>query len=50
MHLRYHGAQMPEQTAHAVGWMLNTVRVALTRARDVLRGCMEQQLAQPRSL
>jgi RNA polymerase sigma-70 factor, ECF subfamily len=46
MHLRYHAAQMPEQIAPKVGWTVNAVRVALTRARDLLRGCMEQQLAQ----
>ena len=45
MHLRYHAAQMPEQIAPKVGWTVNAVRVALTRARDLLRGCMEQQLA-----
>jgi RNA polymerase sigma-70 factor (ECF subfamily) len=44
MHLRYHAAQMPEQIAPKVGWTVNAVRVALTRARDLLRGCMEQQL------
>lgn len=46
MQLRYHAAQMPEQIAPKVGWTVNAVRVALTRARDLLRGCMEQQLAQ----
>ncbi len=46
MHLRYHAAQMPEQIAPNVGWTVNAVCVALTRARDLLRGCMEQQLAQ----
>ena len=45
MHLRYHAAQMPEQIASKVGWTVNAVRVALTRARELLRGCMEQQLA-----
>ncbi len=39
---RYHGAQMPEQIAPVVGWSVNSVRVALTRAREVLRECMEQ--------
>lgn len=47
--LRYHGAQMPEQIAPTVGWTVNAVRVALTRARDFLRGCMEQQLAHLKS-
>ena len=43
--LRYHGAKMPEQIAPEVGWSVNAVRVALSRARTVLRECMEQQLA-----
>lgn len=50
MQLRYHAAQMPEQIATNVGWTVNAVRVALTRARDLLRGCMEEQLAQQPSL
>jgi RNA polymerase sigma-70 factor (ECF subfamily) len=41
---RYHGAQMPEQIATEVGWTVNAVRVALTRARGALRECMEEQL------
>lgn len=41
---RYHGAQMPQQIAAAVGWTVNAVRVALTRARRMLRECMERQL------
>ena len=40
---RYHGAQMPEQIATGIGWTVNAVRVALTRARDVLRECLEKQ-------
>jgi RNA polymerase sigma-70 factor (ECF subfamily) len=42
---RYHGAQMPEQIAKGIGWTVNAVRVALTRARGVLRECMEQRLS-----
>jgi len=42
---RYHGAQMPEQIASGVGWSVNSVRVALTRARRVLRDCMERQFS-----
>jgi RNA polymerase sigma-70 factor (ECF subfamily) len=42
---RYHGGQMPEQIAPSVGWSVNSVRVALTRARDVLRECMERQIS-----
>jgi len=41
---RYHGAQMPEQIATGIGWTVNAVRVGLTRARGVLRECMEKQL------
>jgi RNA polymerase sigma-70 factor (ECF subfamily) len=41
---RYHGAQMPQQIAAGVGWTVNAVRVALTRARRMLRECMERQL------
>ena len=40
---RYHGAQMPEQIAAGIGWTVNAVRVALTRARGELRECMEKQ-------
>ena len=43
--LRYHGAKMPEQIAREVGWSVNAVRVALSRARTVLRKCVEHQLA-----
>jgi RNA polymerase sigma-70 factor (ECF subfamily) len=40
---RYHGAQMPEQIAAGIGWTVSAVRVGLTRARGVLRECMEKQ-------
>lgn len=40
---RYHRAQMPERIAADIGWTANAVRVALTRARGVLRQCMEKQ-------
>ena len=42
---RYHGAQMPRQIASGIGWTVSAVRVALTRARGVLRECMEQRLS-----
>jgi RNA polymerase sigma-70 factor (ECF subfamily) len=48
---RYHGVQMPGEIAAAIGWTVNAVRVALTRARNTLRECMERQLnagGQPR--
>jgi DNA-directed RNA polymerase specialized sigma24 family protein len=35
---------MPEQIATGIGWTVNAVRVALTRARGMLRECMEKQL------
>ena len=41
---RYHGVQMPQQIATGIGWTVSAVRVALTRARSVLRECMEKQL------
>jgi len=41
---RYHGAQLPGEIATAIGWTVNAVRVALTRARNALRECMERQL------
>jgi RNA polymerase sigma-70 factor, ECF subfamily len=43
--LRYHTAQLPEQIATRVNWSVNSVRVALTRARQALRECIEQRLA-----
>ncbi len=47
--LRYHSAQMPEAIAPMVGWTVNAVRVALTRARQALRECLERQLALEKS-
>lgn len=41
---RYHQAQMPEQIAPQVGWSVNAVRVALTRARQTLRDCFDKNL------
>ena len=41
---RYHGAQMPGEIARSIGWTVDAVRVALTRARNALRVCMEKQL------
>ncbi len=42
--LRYHTAKMPEEIASEVGWSVNAVRVALTRARQALRNCLETSL------
>jgi RNA polymerase sigma-70 factor (ECF subfamily) len=41
---RYHLGQMPEDIAPAVGWTPNSVRVALTRARQTLRTCVDRSL------
>ena len=41
---RYHLGQMPEAIAAAVGWTPNSVRVALTRARQTLRACVDRSL------
>ncbi len=43
--LRYHNALMPEAIASTVGWTVNSVRVALTRSRQILRECLERQLS-----
>lgn len=42
INLRYHAGQMPEQIADAINWTVNSVRVALTRARTALRECLER--------
>lgn len=41
---RYHLGQMPEDIAAVVGWTPNSVRVALTRARQTLRACVDRTL------
>lgn len=40
INLRYHAGKLPEQIAGDVGWTANSVRVALTRARNALRECL----------
>lgn len=45
--LRYHHGQMPAEIAETVGWSVNAVRVALSRARQTLRECLDRRLAQP---
>ncbi|QDT10923.1 sigma-70 family RNA polymerase sigma factor [Planctomycetes bacterium K23_9] len=42
INLRYHAGQMPEQIAEEIGWTVNSVRVALTRARNSIRECLEK--------
>ena len=43
--LRYHSSQMPEEIAQSIHWSVNAVRVALTRAKQSLRTCLEQRFA-----
>ena len=42
VNLRYHAGKLPEQIACEVGWTANSVRVALTRARNALRECLRR--------
>ncbi len=42
--LRYHHAHKPGEIANILGWTPNSVYVALSRARDLLRGCLEMKL------
>jgi DNA-directed RNA polymerase specialized sigma24 family protein len=42
--LRYQQAHRPPEIARIMGWSLNSVNVALARARVALRGCMESNL------
>ena len=41
---RYHRQTMPEDIAEEIGWTANAVRVALSRARTVLRTCLASRL------
>lgn len=41
---RYYLGQMPEDIAPALGWTPNSVRVALSRARQILRACVARSL------
>jgi len=43
--LRYQQAHGPSEIARLMGWTTGAVKVALTRARIVLRECVERQLA-----
>ena len=42
INLRYHAGKLPTQVADEIGWTVNPVRVALTRARHALRDCLER--------
>lgn len=44
VHRRYHLGQLPEAIAAAVDWTPNSVRVALARARQTLRLCVDRSL------
>jgi len=43
--LRYQQAHRPPEIARRMGWSVDAVHVALSRARIVLRGCIERRLA-----
>ncbi len=40
---RYHAGRLPEEIASAIGWSVNSVRVALTRAKTALKDCLERK-------
>lgn len=42
--LRYQNAMKPRQVAKAIGWTSASVRVALSRARAVIRDCVERKV------
>jgi RNA polymerase sigma-70 factor (ECF subfamily) len=42
--LRYQHAHKPSEIATILGWTPNSVYVALSRARDLLRACMEMKM------
>jgi RNA polymerase sigma-70 factor (ECF subfamily) len=44
--LRYQQAHRPPEVARLMGWTLNSVNVALARARSALRSCIEAALKQ----
>jgi RNA polymerase sigma-70 factor, ECF subfamily len=41
---RYHLGEMPEMIAERIGWTPSAVRVALTRARQSLRTCVDRTM------
>lgn len=45
---RYHRQRMPEDIAEEIGWSANAVRVALSRARTLLRACLTSRIAASR--
>ncbi len=42
---RYHLGEMPEMIAERIGWTPSAVRVALTRARQSLRTCVDRTMS-----
>jgi len=44
MRLRYFGEHGPGEIARRLGWSPNAVNVALSKARQFMRGCVERQL------
>lgn len=44
MELRYHGGLLPAEIARHIRWSANAVRVALTRARILLKDCVHLDL------
>ena len=45
MELLYQQARPPREIAPLMGWTVNAVKVALSRARAVVRECIERHLA-----
>ncbi|MCB1130651.1 MAG: sigma-70 family RNA polymerase sigma factor [Verrucomicrobiae bacterium] len=45
MELHYQHGHPPRDVAPAMGWSVNAVRVALSRARAAVRECIEQRMA-----
>ncbi len=41
--LRYHQSKRPAEIAQLVGWTVDAVHVALSRAREFLRDCVKRQ-------
>jgi RNA polymerase sigma-70 factor (ECF subfamily) len=46
--LRYQQAHLPQEIARRMGWTVDSVHVALSRARVVLRDCITERMASER--
>lgn len=44
MEMRYRGAHLPGAIAQQMGWTVGAVKVALSRARAVLRACVQRKM------